>query len=108
MAFSMTNTQQVTATIPPIVDRRGNPAAIDGVPAWNTSDDTIVELVPADDGLSCLIKARGPQGSVTVSAEADADLGDGVAPIFWVGTGSVAPGAAVGGELGFGVPEEQP
>jgi hypothetical protein len=108
MAFTMDNAQQVTATIPPIVDRKGRPAEIDNPPVWNISDDTIAEIIPSEDGMSALIKARGPAGSVTISAEGDADLGDGVTPIFWVGTGTITPGAAVGGEIGFSAPEDQP
>jgi len=100
----LSNAQKVTATIEAL-DQYGNPARIDGVPEWNNSDATIVDLVAAADGLTAVITALGPLGTVQISATADADLGQGVRPINVVADIQVEPSEAVSLGIKFGAPE---
>jgi hypothetical protein len=104
--IKVTNSQQATATITP-VDKFNNPAPVDGVPVWASSDETIVTVTPADDGLSALVKAVGPLGSANVSVTADADMGAGVVTIFGTLSVDVTPGQAVGITITLGPASEQ-
>jgi len=104
--YDMTNSQQLTATIQP-VDKKGNPAAIDGVPVWASSDETIITVVPASDGLSAVVAAVGPLGSAKVSVTGDADLGPGVSSIFGTLDVTITQGQAVGFKITAGEPTEQ-
>ena len=58
-------------------DNKGNPAKVDGAPAWATDNPAILTLEPAADGLSCVVKSTGVVGTATVQMTADADLGAG-------------------------------
>ena len=80
MSTTIHTGHQITAVISPRADD-GSPASIDGVPQW-TSEQGLVELSPAPDGLSCLIRNRSAVGTDTVTVEADADLGEGVQTIL--------------------------
>jgi hypothetical protein len=100
----LTVAQKVTA-FPVITDVYGNPARVDGVPTWAVSDETILELLPAADGLSCVILPRGPLGLAQVSVQADADLGAGVRPIAATADVEVLSAEAVAIGLTFGTPE---
>ncbi len=102
----MTNSQQLTATIQP-VDKKGQPAAVDGMPQWASSDETIVTVVPAQDGMSATVAAVGPLGSAKVSVTADADLGTGVAAIFGTLDVTITQGQAVGFKITTSDPTEQ-
>lgn len=98
-------TQEVDLAIQP-KDKKGNPAQIDGVPAWLSSNPDVVTLVPAQDGLSCLAKA-GTIGTAQVSVTADADLGTGVKQITGMLEINVAAGEAVSVGVIVGTPREQ-
>ena len=75
-AVKMNTVQQFLVTIQP-VDKKGNPAQVEGL-EWMTSNSDAVALEPSEDGLSCLVKAVGIPANATVQVNADADLGDGV------------------------------
>lgn len=112
MAITMNNNQETTATIPPITDAAGRPAQIDPTEGivWTASDATKVIIEPSSDGMTALIKAAGPAGSVTILARGDADLDTGEGEqsfIFWTGDISINALQAVGGELGFSAPVDQ-
>lgn len=81
MPLMMNDNQQARLKIGPR-SKRGNPAAIDGVPVWSVSDATILTVEPEADGLTAVCKARGPVGDAQVSVEADADLGVGIIPVI--------------------------
>ena len=66
-------------------DPPGNPATVDGVPSWASSDPSIVSVTPAPDGLSAVAESTGNLGNVQISVAADADLGSGVREITAVG-----------------------
>jgi hypothetical protein len=73
----------------------GNPAQIDGSPAWSASEGAPVSLTVSENGLSCKVTATEAAGDALVpyviTAEADADLGAGVRKIIAAGSGFVIP-----------------
>lgn len=105
--MDMTNSQQVTLTLAP-KDRRGRDAPVDGTPVWASSDETLITVEPAADGMSAVVKAVGPTGGGRVTAVADADLGEGTTPITGVAEFTITAGQATVLELIGGTPEEQP
>ena len=107
MAFSMTATQQVDLTIAP-KDKKGKPAALDGVPVWATDNTDVLALTPSADGLTCTIVAVGMVGTANVQVTGDADLGSGVAPLIGTLAVTVTPGQAVTIDITPGTPSEQP
>jgi hypothetical protein len=79
----LTADQKVTLSVS-YQDRYGNPAPVDGAPAWETSADGIVTVDPTEDGLSAEIVTVGQIGTVQVRATADALPGAGVKTIIGV------------------------
>lgn len=65
-----------------IKDKFGNPAAVDGAPAWAVSDPALATLEVATDGMSAKIMPVGVIGSFKLQVSADADLGEGVKTIL--------------------------
>jgi hypothetical protein len=106
-AFKLSATQEVDVQIK-VVDRKGNPAPVDGVPAWLTDNSELLALTPTADGMRCLVSAVGPLGTGTVSVTADADMGAGVVPIVGALEFEVTGGTAVAIEIVPGTPAEQP
>lgn len=96
--------QRVTGTVK-FVDRKGNPAKVDGVPVWNVSDASLVKATPSADGMSCEFEALAV-GGVLVSLDADADLGAGVKTISGQGALNILEPEAVGVEISFGEPQD--
>jgi hypothetical protein len=82
------------------VDAAGNPARVDGVPTWETSDPAVAQMMPADDGLSAMFSFAG-LGKTTVTVRADADLGEGVRELILQGELEFVPGEAVAGNIVF-------
>lgn len=66
-----------------ITNSRGDPAAVDGVPVWASSDETVLSVTPADDGMSAVVSTVAP-GTARITVQADADLGSGVSSITGV------------------------
>lgn len=87
-------TQMFVATIQP-VDAKGNPALVDGMPTWASSNPLVLTVEPAADGLSAMVKAVGPVGTGQVSVQGDADLGEGQKLIIGTLDVEVTPGDAV-------------
>jgi hypothetical protein len=106
MALTLTDTQKVTATVAP-KDKHGHPAAVEGVPLWETTDPTVATVTPSEDGLSCVIAANGALGTCQVKVTADADLGEGVTPLTGLLDLEVVAGAAVTLDITTSAPEEQ-
>jgi hypothetical protein len=98
--------QKVTLTIKP-VDKKGNPALLDGAPVWATSNSELATVTEAPDGLSAEVVAVGPLGTVTISVTADADLGSGVTPLAGSLDITVVSGAAETIEISAGDPSDQ-
>ncbi len=111
MAFSMTDSQQVDVTIKP-VDKKGQPAPLDGVPEWSTDNTDVLSLKPSADGLTCTVIAVGPLTApdtpARVTVKADADMGSGTTPIIGTLDITITGGAATTITLTPGTPSEQP
>lgn len=101
-----TNTQKVHIPIK-VVDKRGEPAPIDGVPVCASSDETIFSTVMDADNAGVTLVASGPKGAAKLSVTADADLGEGVQKIFGELDVEIEGGAAVGFVLVPDAPVEQ-
>jgi hypothetical protein len=77
------NTDQVVDVILAITNAAGNPATVDGVPVWASSDETVIVAAAAVDGMSAVITTVAP-GTARVTVTADADLGAGVTTLTGV------------------------
>lgn len=66
-----------------ITDSRGNPASVDGAPVWASSDETVLTVTPAADGMSAVVDSVAP-GTARISVTADADMGAGTKTITGV------------------------
>lgn len=107
MAFILTDEQQVGLAVE-FKTAAGNPAHVDGVPNWASSDESIVTVEPAEDGLSAVAVAVGPLGTAQVTCEADADLGEGTRLITGVLDIEVRASEAVVALVTAGTPEAKP
>lgn len=105
MKLVLGDDQKVTLSISP-VDAKGNPAAVDGAPAWSSSDDTILAVTAAPDGMSAVAVA-GKIGDAQISVTADADMGGGTTTIAGALDVSVLAGQAVAFTINAGTPEAQ-
>jgi hypothetical protein len=106
MALVLTATQKAALAIS-VVDAKGNPAQVDDVPVWGVSNESVLTLTVAEDGMSASVAAVGPVGASQVSVTCDADLGDGLKPIVGLLDVTVVAGEAVAVALTPGTPEEQ-
>lgn len=85
-------------------DARGNAGAlVDGVPAWTSSDETIMTAVAATDGMTAYAVPTGAPGTAQILMRADADLGEGVRTIEAVDTVTFTAGEAAAAVLTPGV-----
>lgn len=87
-------------------DAFGNLTTIQS-PVWTASDPTKLDVVNSADGSTAEIVALGQAGISQVRLDGDADLGDGVRPIFAVLDVEVLPGDAVVVEVKPGPVEDQ-
>lgn len=106
MSLVLLDSQKVALSVQPI-DAAGNPAKIDGVPAWSVvgANPEILALEVAGDGLSCEVLTAGQLGTAQVMVSADADLGEGVKTISGVLDIEVQGGEAVSLNVSAGLPE---
>lgn len=79
-----------------ITDKAGNPAPVDGPPAWSLTDPSMGAIAAASDGMSAVFTPAGKLGDVTVQVSADADLGAGVKSII-----GELPVSITGGDAAF-------
>jgi hypothetical protein len=107
MSLIITDTQQVELSISP-VDRRGNPTRLDGSPVWDSTDNSIVKVVPQPgEPLRAIASAVGKLGRSQVNVRADAQRGDGVREIFAVVDIEVVAGDAAVFDIQSGTITEQ-
>lgn len=66
-----------------ITDSKGRAAPVDGIPVWASSDDTVLSVAPAADGMSAVVSSVAA-GTARITVTADADLGAGVTTITGV------------------------
>lgn len=104
MALILTDIQKVTLSISPR-SAVGNPAPVDGVPVWQVSDSSVLEVTTAEDGFSAVAVTTGKLGVCQVSVSADADIGEGVQTITGVLDVEVKASAAVNLDISAGTPE---
>jgi hypothetical protein len=104
--LTLTDTQKDDLGVT-FTDAKGNPALVDGAPAWSVSDPTILSVTPTADGMGATIAALGPLGSCQVSVTADADMGGDVKALVGTLDVSVVAGAAVSANISAGAPTEQ-
>ena len=104
--MTLQDDKQVIGTLK-ITDKKGNPAAVDGVPVW-TSDGTLLTVTPTEDGLSATIVPIGALGHAQVTATADADLGEGVEPLIGILEVDIVGGKATVITIEAGAPTDQP
>ena len=102
-AFILTADQMVDVSVA-FVDSHGNPATVDGMPAWASSDDTVLSAIGSADGMSATVSAVGPVGQAQVSVTADADLGAGTIELIGLMDVQVVAGDAVSAVLTPGTP----
>lgn len=79
MNFSMRDDGSLNLQITPLdadgnpttifLDTTGNPIpiAFDEPPQWSVDDATVLALVPAADGMTCVVNQKGKLGTATVS-----------------------------------------
>lgn len=102
----LTDTQQVVCTIDPR-NAKGNPAPVDGVPEWATSNPSVATVHPTADGMACTVRSVGV-GTCQISVTADADLDVGeVRNITGTLDIDVRPSEAVTMGITTGIPQEQ-
>jgi hypothetical protein len=99
-------TQEFDASVA-FQDSLGNPAPVEGVPAWTNSNESVLSMVVAADGLSAVVSAVGVPGSGQISVQADADLGEGVTTITGTLDIEVTPGDAINVVLNTGAVRER-
>lgn len=87
------------------LDARGNPARIDGMPVWGSSDESLLLVEASDDGMSAVVTPTGPVGIGQVSVRVDADLGAGVREVIGLLDVEVVGGEAVSIVIVPGEPE---
>jgi len=71
--LQLTDIQEVVLSINPM-DEEKNPAQLEGVPTWVSSDESVLTVAAAADGLSATAATVGPLGSATVTVTAQGDL----------------------------------
>ncbi len=102
----MTADEKVTVTLDIKNPVTGKPAKVDGVPVWASSDETVITVEMAADGMSGNVFGVTP-GSARVVATADADLGTGVSTISAELVFTITAGANPVMTLTAGTPESQ-
>lgn len=66
-----------------ITNAHGQPATVDGAPVYASSDETVLQVQAAADGMSGVVATVAP-GTARVTVTADADVGTGTKTITGV------------------------
>lgn len=104
--ITITDSQEFVVSGQP-VDKKGNPAQVDGPLTFTSSDPTLLIVTPID-ATSARCTAVGPLGDAQVVITGDADLGAGVVPITGIEDVHIIAGAAVNLAVSSSAPTEQP
>ena len=107
--ITITDSQDVKVTVSGAIDRKGNPAPLDGPPTFTSADETIATFTtdPADPNTGIVHAVGGLTTATALSISADADLGSGVQTITVNGLVEITAGQAVGFATTVGDPTEQ-
>jgi hypothetical protein len=81
MAIQLLGTNQLIPLTVKFTTLAGSPSSVEGAPTWASSDESILTLDVAADGMSATAIAVGVVGSATVTVTADSDLTDEVKQI---------------------------
>jgi hypothetical protein len=81
------------------IDSKGNPAKVDGVPTWTSSDETVFTVAADSVNPFKAVITPGGLGTAQLKAVADADMGDGVKELITLGDIEIVAGEAVAGTL---------
>lgn len=65
-----------------VVDAKGRPARLDGIPVWAVSPTGGVALFPANDGMSCDVSHISALDGQVLTVTGDGDLGSGTRQII--------------------------
>lgn len=104
MAFRMTSSQEVTIGEVKGLDKRGNPAPVEG--ATVTSSDESVLVIEDRDGTK-VAKAVGKLGTAQIQLQADAIVGEAEKLITGTVDVEIIAGEAAVLEVTLGEPTEQ-
>jgi hypothetical protein len=104
----LTDSQKVALALAP-ADAAGNPAPIDvsTPPVWSSSDDTVLTVTAAADGMSADAVTTGKLGTATISVSADADPSSATKTIAGTLDVQVLAGEAVSLGISAGNPTEK-
>lgn len=81
---TLTNTQEFANVTVSFTNQQGQPANVDGVPVWASSDPTIVSVEAGADGMSAKVGGVAPGTGARITVTADADTGQGITTITGV------------------------
>jgi len=98
MAYTLPVDHEVEVQVA-YVDSKGNPAAVDGVPTWSSSDPSLATVAADSSGMKAKVTPVGPVGTVQVKVEADADLGAGTKALVTLMDVTTVAGEAVAGTI---------
>lgn len=84
--------QEFDASISSVKDARGRDTTFDGVPVWDSSDPSIVDLRVADDGMSAVVGSLDTDGTATITITGDGRQGPDTVTVMAVISVIVAPG----------------
>lgn len=84
MASTLTTRQEFANVTVKFTTADGQPAQVDGVPVWATSNATVLTFEEAADGMSGKVMAGAPGTGEQVTITGDADLGAGVVPVIGI------------------------
>ena len=109
MAFRMTSSQEVTIGEVKGLDKRGNPAPVEGATV-TSSDESVLVIEDRDDGagnVSKVAKAVGKLGTAQIQLQADAIVGEAEKIITGTVDVEIIAGEAAVLEVSLGEPTEQ-
>lgn len=105
MTQIMTVTQECDVSVA-YYDANNQPAQVDGIPVWSVSDDSVLALTVADDGMSGVVSSKGVVGVSQLSISADADMGQGVRSLVSLADFEIVANEAVTANVSIGAPRE--
>lgn len=103
--IQLTDIQKVSLAIS-AVSAAGNPAPIENA-VWASSDESILIVEAAPDGLSAVATTVGPLGNAQVQVFADARIGEGEVQLPGILDVEVISSEAASLNIAAGVPESR-
>src|SRR5215471_12416418 len=99
MAYVLPDGMQVAVEVT-YVDADGNPAVVDGVVGWISSNDAIATVTSTGPTAATIAATKGGTlGTAQITASADADLGSGSKELLTTFDVNVVAGEAVAGTI---------